>query len=309
MSWLLFMDESGHDHRQMPYEVRGGLALHAKQLWSFVKKMQKLERKSYGTLLSEFRSEIKGSSLLDKDRFRFASQMNHIDDELRRKYCRSFLTKGLEKKAPTRIELTAYGQASLNMARGIFALLKSHGAILFASAIPRRAIKPANWEAEGLLRKDHVYLLERFYYHLEDKEEHGLIVMDEVEKTHDKRFVRRLESYFKRTYTGRQRTKWIVPTPFFVSSDMAYPVQVADLCIYCINWGFRIPEKGMDAATRTEIEKEFGPLLRDLQFKGEGRRENSTFTTHGIVYVPNPYAGKSIKEKEAMLSGPLESRP
>ena len=29
MSWLLFLDESGHDHKSMPYEVRGGIALHA----------------------------------------------------------------------------------------------------------------------------------------------------------------------------------------------------------------------------------------------------------------------------------------
>jgi len=292
MSWVLFMDESGHDHRQMPYEVRGGVALHASKLWSFVRKLQRIERESFGTLLSEFKSEIKGSHMLDKDRFRFASQMRPLDDELRRKHCRSFLTKGLEKKEPTRIELTAYGQASLKMAKGIFNLLESHGAILFASAIPRGAIKPANWEAEGLLRKDHVYLLERFYYHLESKDEHGLIVMDAVEKIHDKRFVRRLENYFRRTYTGRERTKWIVPTPFFVASDMAYPVQVADLCIYCINWGFRIPEKGMDAATRTEIEQEFSPLLRKLQFEGEGRRENEVFNTYGIVYVLDPYTGK-----------------
>ena len=27
MAWLLFLDESGHDHKQMPYEVRGGVAL------------------------------------------------------------------------------------------------------------------------------------------------------------------------------------------------------------------------------------------------------------------------------------------
>lgn len=36
MSWLLFMDESGHDHKNMPYEVRGGVAIHAGQLWPFV---------------------------------------------------------------------------------------------------------------------------------------------------------------------------------------------------------------------------------------------------------------------------------
>ncbi len=27
MAWLLFLDESGHDHKQMPYEVRGGVAI------------------------------------------------------------------------------------------------------------------------------------------------------------------------------------------------------------------------------------------------------------------------------------------
>jgi len=66
-----------------------------------------------------------------------------------------------------------------------------------------------------------------------------LLFMDEVDKTEDRRFVHRLESYFQRTRTGRLRSQWIVPTPFFVSSDMACPVQVADLCICCVNWGFR----------------------------------------------------------------------
>jgi hypothetical protein len=27
MSYLFFMDESGHDHRNTPYEVRGGVAI------------------------------------------------------------------------------------------------------------------------------------------------------------------------------------------------------------------------------------------------------------------------------------------
>ena len=40
MSWLLFLDESGHDHRTMPYEVRGGVALHASELWPFVQDMR-----------------------------------------------------------------------------------------------------------------------------------------------------------------------------------------------------------------------------------------------------------------------------
>ena len=32
MAWLFFIDESGHDHKHMPYEVRGGFAIHVSEL-------------------------------------------------------------------------------------------------------------------------------------------------------------------------------------------------------------------------------------------------------------------------------------
>ncbi len=116
------------------------------------------------------------------------------------------------------------------------------------------------------------------------------MVMDEVEKSADRKFVRQLEAYFAKTVTGRYRTAWIVPTPFFVSSDMTYPVQAADLCIYCLNWGFRLPTQGMNAPKRDEIGNEFGPWLNQLQFEGDGKKDGNVFKCWGIVYVPNPYA-------------------
>ena len=187
MSYLLFLDESGHDHKQMPYEVRGGIALHASRIWSFVQAMQRLEFASFGTELQQFRKELKGCKLLDKDRFKWAAQDSSMSDEERRKNCRSFLTKGLEKKQPTKNEFTAYGQACLEMATGIFELLRQHEASLFAAAIPRKIKKPGTSEAADYLRKDHVFLLERYFYFLEDKQEFGLLVMDEVEKSADRR--------------------------------------------------------------------------------------------------------------------------
>ena len=202
------------------------------------------------------------------------------------------LTKGLERKTPTREEFTAYGQACLEMARGTMQLLRDHEAILFAAAIPRSVAKPVTAEAEEYLRKDQVFVLERFFYFLESKREHGLLVMDEVEKTEDRRFVGRLQRYFTRTATGRYRTTWIVPTPFFVASDMTYPVQAADICIYCVNWGFRLPSIGMDGPRRDEIAREFGPWLNQIQFHGQGYREGAVFESFGIVYVPNPYTGR-----------------
>ncbi len=286
------MDESGHDHRQMPYEVRGGVAIHARELWPFVQDFERLELSAFGAQLTQYKTEVKGSKLLNPERLEWAAQAEAMPDEERRKHCRGFFTKGLEHKKPTRDEFTAYGQACLEMARGLFQLLRDRQAVLFAAAIPASVCKPKTFAAEEFLRKDHVFLLERFFYFLEQRKDHGLLVMDEAEKTADRRFVRRLQAYFTKTGTGRYRSQWIVPTPFFVSSDMTFPVQAADLCIYCVNWGFRLVRIGMRAPARPEIAGEFGPWLRQLEYQGEGYKDGEVFKTFGVVYVPDPYTAR-----------------
>ena len=114
----------------------------------------------------------------------------------------------------------------------------------------------------------------------------GLLVMDEVEKTEDRRFVQRLHDYFVKTANGRERSRWIVPSPFFVSSDMALPVQVADVVIYTLNWGYRHPAE-MTALTRPEIESRFGNWIEKLKWKGEGYDGTKTYRSFGIVCVPD----------------------
>jgi hypothetical protein len=288
MAWLLFLDESGHDHKQMPYEVRGGVALLDSQLWPFNRAMQQLERVCFGGSLAEFQKELKGSTLLDNKRFRFANQAPPMETTERQKHCRAFLTKGLQKVNPSSSEFCAYGQACIEMVRGMFQLLRDHQAVLFASMIPRGTGKAAGTVAEDYLRKDHVFLLERYFYHLELERQHGLLVMDTAEKAVDKRFVRQMEKYFLSTNTGRYRTLWIVPTPFFISSDMAYPIQAADVCIYCVNLAFRLPTQGMDEPVREDIRVEFLDWIRGLQFHGDGYRDGRVFESWGICYVPNP---------------------
>lgn len=294
MSVLLFLDESGHDHKHAPYEVRGGIALDADRLWPFVRQMQDLEVSCFGDSLHRYRKEIKGHKLLDKDRFKWAAQSDRMDDGSRRANAQSFLSKGTQKgpvkPTLTRSEFTAYGQACLEMAHGVFQLLRSHQAKLFAAVVPCSVKKPSTPQADDFLRKDFVFLLERFFYYLELKNQTGLLVMDETEQTEDRRFVRRLERYFTHTHIGRYRTARIVPSPFFVASDMAYPVQAADVCIYCLNHAYRLP--GMDGVVRTEIREQFLSYLQDLEFHGDGERDGQVFRTHGVVFVPDPYAGK-----------------
>ncbi|WP_374631480.1 DUF3800 domain-containing protein [Ferrovibrio sp.] len=289
MSWLFFMDESGHDHKNMPLEVRGGVTLHTKKLWSFIQGWQRLEQDAFGVNLRDFGKEAKGYKLLDRDRIKWAKQTSAMPNADRRKYARTFLQKGRDKAQPTSTEFAAYGQACIEMARGVFDLLSASEAILFAAAIPRGVKRPEQQRDVDFLRKDHVFLFERFFYFLEAKAEHGLIVMDESEKNLDKAFVSRIEAYFTRTATGRNRTQWIIPAPLFVSSDMTYAVQAADISLYAINWGFRRQNFGTTLETREEIAAEYGPKLSRLEWEGDGYRDGRVFRTHGFVYVPDPY--------------------
>lgn len=295
MSRLLFLDESGHDHNNMQFEVRGGVAVPVDTLWRFIRSFQDLEMSCFGCHLHDYKTEIKGHKLLHKDRFKWAAQGESQSDEDRASNCVQFLEKGLRKQSPKRHEMTAYGQACLLMAEGIFQLLADHDANIFASAIPRGQRLENDAETEWL-RKDHVFLLERFYYSLEAAQKHGILVMDETEKTADRRFVRKLQNYFTKTHTGRQRSSWIVPSPFFVASDMASPVQAADVCIYAVNACYRAP--GFEAPVREDVRSLCLPAIERLQWHGDGRHMGKTFRTHGIVFM----RGEETK-KEAKLLG------
>jgi hypothetical protein len=295
MAWLLFLDESGHDHKQMPYEVRGGIAIQDSQLWPFTRAVQQLEKECFGCNLSEFQLELKGSTLLDKKRFKFANQAPNLVSIERQKNARSFLMKGFQKQQPNSSEFCAYGQACIEMVRGIFQLCRDYRCKLFASMIPRGTRKSTG-TPEEYLRKDQVFLLERFFYFLEEKKESGILIMDGSEKNLDRKFVRQLEAYFTRTNTGRYRTQWVVPSPYFVASDMAYPIQVADICIYCLNWTFRLPNQGMTEPVREEIHEEFHDWLMKIQFQGDGYKQGQVFKTWGVCFTPNPYAsGRDAK--------------
>ena len=95
-----------------------------------------------------------------------------------------------------------------------------------------------------------------------------------------------MEKYFTQTMIGRQRTQWIVPVPLFVESDMAYGVQIADVCIYALNWGWRVGN--MTEPTRAEIVP-FARMLDPIIWHGDGYRDGQTFKTYGTVFVPDPY--------------------
>ncbi len=288
MAWLLFMDESGHDHKNMPMEVRGGFAIHASKIWNFLQDFHKQEEKCFGVRLADYGVEIKGSKFLQKKRYKSASVPFVMNEAERKKAIHRFLMQDQPLK---RQDFYAYGAACISMAKRIFKLLEKHDAQLFASAIPRGAKMPEDFGFKDYLRNDIAYLQERFYNFLVVKKENGILVLDQTDKAEDKRFLKDLENYYTKTIKGRKRAKLIVPYALFVDSEMSPLIQAADVCIYCINWGYRVPAWKFEGPKRDEIVRDFGDLCHKLQFSGEvySKKENDMFHSYGIVFVKDPY--------------------
>ena len=289
MSWLWFIDESGHDHKNTPLEVRGGVAIHSSKIWDFVIDFNKSLEHCFG---SKHPPEIKGAKLLSEEKFKWADQENTLSNSERKDGVRRFLSKNNSNQSPSKRDFTAYGQACLLMADKIFDLLSKHEAKLFASCIPRGVKPPENFRLAHFLRKDHIFLQERFYELLDDCGEHGLLIMDQTDKKNDRRYISNLENYYIKTSNGKKRAKWIIPSPIFVDSGLVACIQAADVCLYCVNWGFRRPEWDFLGAKRDDIHHKYAGKCGKIQYSGEVVSGQNKYKSHGIIFVPDPYTSR-----------------
>jgi len=73
MAYLLFLDESGQDHCESPYEVLAGMAVEDRDLWNLVQAVQDAEVRCFGRRYSAGRQELKGKKLLKRKTFRQAA--------------------------------------------------------------------------------------------------------------------------------------------------------------------------------------------------------------------------------------------
>ena len=114
--------------------------------------------------------------------------------------------------------------------------------------------------------------------------------MDQTEKQNDKKFVRALHNYYTKTKNGKMRTSRIVPVPLFVDSEMSPLIQAADVCIYCINWGYRPRNWDFIGPKREDIHKDFDRRCREMQFKGKAHNKEmgKYFNSYGIIFVKRP---------------------
>lgn len=248
MAYFLFVDESGQDQRESPYEVLAGVGVQDQDLWNLVKALQDAEIRHFGIRYSDGNRELKAKKLLKRKVFKHAAQLSQMDERYRPVEATAALLKG---NTATKSQLTALAQAKLAYVLEVFELCSRYRVKLFASIVKTHIPNP-NHRAD-YLRKDYAYLFERFFYFLEDTDTsaQGIVVFDELEKTKSRQLVNHMDSYFKKTSVGRLRAAQIIPEPFFVHSDLTTGIQIADLVAYIVSWGFRTSE--LDEPARAEL--------------------------------------------------------
>lgn len=268
MSCLLFLDESGVDQRDSPYEVLAGVAVQDQHLWNLICRIQEAELEYFGQSVTSGPLELKGKSLLKRKTFRLAAQLPAMEAEERKALAQSCLEKGLQAQGratlsgANRAELTALAQAKIAFVNKILELCGSYYVKAFASIVPRSAPRPAG----DFLRKDYAYLFERFFYFLEDSQpgELGLVIFDELERSQCHLLINQMALYFRNTAKGRLRAARIIPEPFFVHSELTTAIQIADLVAYIISWGVRFGT--MNEPQREEL-RPLGDLVCELRYR------------------------------------------
>lgn len=242
MAWFLFIDESGHDRKEAPYEVLAGVAIEDAFLWGLIAALHDAEVKHFGIRYSQGNNELKGSKILKRKVFHHADLNASVSDDEVAELARFALEHGDQATVQ---HLKALALAKLAYVEELWNICQRFRVQIFGSIVETDA---QDTDSEGL-RKDYGYLFERFYYFLEDRRDkpQGIIVFDELEKSKSHLLIDQTHWYFRDTATGRNRSRLIVPEPFFVHSDLTTGVQIADLAAYTISWGFRLPQMTKDA--------------------------------------------------------------
>jgi len=287
---LLFVDESGQDHKLMPYEVLAGVLIAEENLWNLIKAIRAAEKEHFGDYLRNLRTaEVKAKELLKKKIFRFADQQIDINKEDLPALANLFLRKGIEShqkglptSGATAREMTAYGRSVKYFIDAVLDIAAAFNVQIFASVVNIETIRTD----KGILQKDMVYLFERYFYCLESQEDHkrGLVIFDEIEKSRAQRLIQQMASYFLGTRNGQFRSSRIIPEPFFVHSELTTGIFLADLAAYIIGWGWR--KDKMTKPAREEL-KPYALKLHQMQFKGSKPLENRTGirNLYGITYI------------------------
>jgi len=283
MAWFLFIDESGQDHKESPYEVLAGVAIQDEDLWDLIKELHDAEVAHFGRRYSDGSRELKGTKILKRKVFSHANYEGNILPHEVPALAKEILDDGGTNSSIRHQKALAL--AKIAYVSDVFAICERYNCRIFASVVESDALPTTG----GGLRKDYGYLFERFFYFLEDQTseaqypQQGILVFDELDKAKSHLLINQAHRYFKDTATGRHRAELIIPEPFFVHSDLTTGIQIADLVAYCISWCLRFAQ--MAEPTRDELKPYIEKILKLRHRATRNIRGNPNFVIWSIAYI------------------------
>lgn len=290
MAFFLFVDESGQDRRESPYEVLAGVAVEDRDLWNLIRALREAEVRCFGKRYTEGRDELKARKLLKTKVFRHARLIEPLPPEERCELARRCLENG--KTAGVR-EWAGLAQAKIAYVAEALEICSRFRCRAFASIVDTAAPR----SGRDRLRKDYAYLFERFFYFLEDVDggSTGALIFDELERVQSHILVEQMSSYFQGTHRGRARASRIIPEPFFVHSELTTGVQIADLVAYVISWAFRIPP--MKEPAREEL-KPMAARIAQMRHKAvRDKMGNPAFVIWSFAWI------NDLRAREELAGG------
>jgi hypothetical protein len=283
MAWFLFIDESGQDHKESPYEVLAGVAIEDCGLWDLIQELHDAEIAHFGRRYSEGPRELKAKKILKRKTFNRAQTEHPVLPNEVPALAKAILDSGEQNGTPR--HLKALSLAKIAYITDVLAICERNGCKTFAGIVDPGAPQTTG----GGLRKDYGYLFERFFNFLEDETssrqypQQGVLVFDELEKSRSHLLIDQAHRYFKDTATGRHRATLIIPEPFFVHSDLTTGVQIADIIAYCMSWGFRLPR--MIKPAREELKPYVEQILRLRHKALRNKMGNPNFEIWSVSYI------------------------
>jgi hypothetical protein len=149
MAWFLFIDESGQDHKESPYEVLAGVCVEDKDLWDLVKELHDAEVAHFGRRYSEGTRELKAKKILKRKTFtRASSERNVLPNEVPG-LSKEILDDGEGRGTPR--HLKALSLAKIAYVTDVFSICERYECKVFASIVDPDAPPTAS----GGLRKDY----------------------------------------------------------------------------------------------------------------------------------------------------------
>lgn len=295
MSYFAFFDESGHDFGESPYMVIAGVLVEDCKLWPLIRELQELEIAHFGIRYSQGERELKAKKILKRKTFKLANQLPLLQKEIMVTQAKKCLIEG---ESADRLMLTALAQAKISFVKEILLSLRRYNVCIIA-AVQDHDLKVQ--PIEGFLKKEYVFLCERFYYFLKSRpgNNQGIIALDESDSHQHRIFVEQINNYFIKTENGRERAAKIIPEPLFVHSELTTGVQLADLVAYLISWGYRFGE--LTKPSRNELNQ-FIELLKPLIFVTDELVNEEKKKIWGVFH-------NSEKKEKAVLDNPTKPPP